>query len=80
MRPLDRLQTSLFVAVAAALVSGGCAANRFPELPPTIQMRSVDEIWLPFAQKERIEPIPGVHPVYQMEAVVMKYGRKRKLF
>ena len=52
----------------------------FPELPPTVQVRSVDEIWKPFAEKEKIEPLPGVHPVYQMEAVVMKYGRKRKLF
>ena len=54
--------------------------DRFPELPPTVQMRSVEEVWKPFATKERIEPLPGVHPVYQMEAVVMKYGRKRKLF
>lgn len=54
--------------------------DRFPELPPTVQVRSVDEIWRPFAEKEHIEPLPGVHPVYQMEAVVMKYGRKRKLF
>ena len=54
--------------------------DRFPELPPTVQVRSVDEIWKPFAEKEKIEPVAGVHPVYQMEAVVMKYGRKRKLF
>lgn len=54
--------------------------DRFPELPPTIQQRSVDEIWMPFAEKEGVEPIPDVHPVYQMEAVIMKYGRKRKLF
>ncbi len=54
--------------------------DRFPELPPTIQIRSVEEIWKPFAEKERIEPIDNVHPVYQMEAVVMKYGRKKKLF
>jgi uncharacterized RDD family membrane protein YckC len=54
--------------------------DRFPELPPTVQIRSVEEVWRPFAEKERIEPIPGVHPVYQMEAVIMKYGRRRKLF
>jgi uncharacterized RDD family membrane protein YckC len=54
--------------------------DRFPELPPTVQMRSVEEVWKPFAEKERIEPLPGVHPVYQMEAVVMKYGRDRRLF
>ncbi|MCH8979645.1 MAG: RDD family protein [Armatimonadetes bacterium] len=54
--------------------------DRFPELPPSIQVRSVEEIWVPFAEKEQIQPINNVHPVYQMEAVVMKYGRKKKLF
>jgi uncharacterized RDD family membrane protein YckC len=54
--------------------------DRFPELPPSVQVRSVEEIWRPFTEKERIEPLPGVHPVYQMEAVVMKYGRDKKLF
>jgi uncharacterized RDD family membrane protein YckC len=54
--------------------------DRFPELPPTVQVRSVEEVWSPFAQKEHIEPLPGVHPVYQMEAVVMKYGREKRLF
>lgn len=53
--------------------------DRFPELPPSTQARSVAEIWEPFAQKYGIEPIPNVHPVYQMEAVVVKYGRENKL-
>lgn len=55
-------------------------ADRFPELPPSIQHRSVQDIWIPFAKKEQIDPIPGVHPVYLMEAVVVRYGRMRKLF
>ena len=54
--------------------------DRFPELPPSVQVRSVAEIWNPFADKERIQPISGVHPVYQMEAVVMKFGRDKRLF
>jgi uncharacterized RDD family membrane protein YckC len=54
--------------------------DRFPELPPSVQVRSVEEVWRPFAEKEKIEPLPGVHPVYQMEAVVMKYGRDKRLF
>lgn len=53
--------------------------DRFPELPPEIQARSVAEIWQPFAAHHGIEPIEGVHPVYQMEAVVMKFGRLHKL-
>ena len=54
--------------------------DRFPQLPPTVQIRSVEEIWKPFAAKEGILPVENVHPVYQMEAVVMKYGRQKKLF
>ncbi|MCU0315038.1 MAG: RDD family protein [Fimbriimonadaceae bacterium] len=53
--------------------------DRFPELPPVTQARSIAEIWEPFAEEHKIEPIPNVHPIYQMEAVVMKYGRQRKL-
>jgi len=34
MRPRDRLKTSLFLAVTAVLVSGGCTVNSLPELPP----------------------------------------------
>lgn len=54
--------------------------DRFPELPPSIQHRSIEEIWQPFADKEGVEPVQNIHPVYLMEAVVMKYGRMRKLF
>jgi uncharacterized RDD family membrane protein YckC len=53
--------------------------DRFPELPPSVQVRSVAEIWTPFAEKYNIVPIQNVHPVYQMEAVVMRYGRAHNL-
>ncbi len=53
--------------------------DRFPELPPSTQARSVAEIWEPFALKYGIDAIPNVHPVYLMEAVVVKYGRENKL-
>lgn len=53
--------------------------DRFPDLLPETQTKGVEEIWKPFAQLHRIEPAPNVHPVYQMEAVVMKYGRIHNL-
>lgn len=53
--------------------------DRFPELPPSVQVRSVEEIWKPFTDKYGILPLQNVHPVYQMEAVVMKYSRAHNL-
>ncbi|MES1228443.1 MAG: RDD family protein [Armatimonadota bacterium] len=53
--------------------------DRFPLLLPTTQKSSIERIWAPFAAKHGIEPIKDVHPVYQMEAVVMKYSRLHKL-
>lgn len=53
--------------------------DRFPELPAQTQAESLRDIWFPFASKVGIEPVPNVHPLYQMEAAVMKYGRMHKL-
>lgn len=53
--------------------------DRFPYLTAKEQQESVATIWQTFAQKHKIQPLPSVHPVYQMEAVVMKYGRMKKL-
>lgn len=53
--------------------------DRFPELPNEIQQKSIDEVWVPFAQRFKIPDLPHVHPIYLMEATVMKYGRVRKM-
>lgn len=53
--------------------------DRFPDLPPAIQDRSIEEIWTPFAARFKIPQVPNVHPIYIMEATVMKYGRMRNL-
>ncbi|MCW5937261.1 MAG: RDD family protein [Fimbriimonadaceae bacterium] len=53
--------------------------DRFPYLPPETQVQSLKEIWHPFATRVGVEVPPGVHPIYVMEAVVMKYGRLHKL-
>ena len=71
MRPLDRLQTSLFFAVAAALVSGGCAANRFPELPPvqtiaTVKAPKTPAVMLPDGAQVTTDPHP--HPTQTYRA------------
>ncbi|HEY3780719.1 MAG TPA: RDD family protein [Fimbriimonadaceae bacterium] len=53
--------------------------DRFPDLPTAVQSRMMAEVWLPFAERFKIEPIPNVYPVYLAEAVVMKYGRAHGL-
>lgn len=53
--------------------------DRFPTLPASIQSQMLDEVWFPFARRFEIPPIANVHPVYLMEAVVMKYGRQHEL-
>jgi len=53
--------------------------DRFPDLPVATQEWSVRTIWRPFAERHGIEPVANVHPVYQMEATVMKFGRMHNL-
>ncbi len=54
-------------------------ADRFPQFSNKVQEQKVRDVWNPIAAKHRIPPIAGVHPVYLMEAVVMKYGREKGL-
>jgi len=49
--------------------------DRFPSLPESIQNRMIVEIWNPLAEKYGIQSVSNVHPVYLMEATVMKYSR-----
>ena len=53
--------------------------DRFPELGFTVQSQMMNEVWEPFVRRYDIPPIANVHPVYIMEAVVMKYGRQHDL-
>lgn len=53
--------------------------DRFPELPNAVQQKSIDEVWVPFAERFGIPYLPHVHPIYLMEATVMKYGRIKKM-
>lgn len=53
--------------------------DRFPELGFNIQAQMMQEVWEPFVRRYDIPPIANVHPVYIMEAVVMKFGRQQDL-
>lgn len=77
--PLERYIPSLQQMTPEEYFALKRLADRFPELPTTTQARSVQEIWEPFAERHQVPSIKDVHPVYLMEAVVMKYSRDRQL-
>jgi uncharacterized RDD family membrane protein YckC len=54
-------------------------ADRFPELPVSIQNQLVREVYQPIAAKRGITPVANVHPIFLAEAAVMKYGREHGL-
>jgi hypothetical protein len=54
-------------------------ADRFPELPVASQNRLITEVFVPIAERHGIRAIPNVHPIYIVEAMVMKYGRQHGL-
>jgi uncharacterized RDD family membrane protein YckC len=54
-------------------------ADRFPELPTSVQERLVHEVYRPIALRRGIQPIANVHALYLAEAAVMKYGREHGL-
>ena len=53
--------------------------DRFMSLPPETQQWSTQHIWLPFAARHGIQPVSGSPAIFQMEAVVMKFGRMHNL-
>ena len=53
--------------------------DRFLELPPAIQERMIQDIWMPIAKRRQVPEADNVHPIYLAEAAVMKYGRKHGL-
>lgn len=69
---LDRVTTEEYWALRQL-------ADRYPELTPEIQARLVETVWVPFAGRHRVQTPPGVHPLYMVEATVMKVGREKGL-
>lgn len=53
--------------------------DRAPWLPEETISWTVQEVWRPIAERNGIQDIRGVHPIYQMQAVVMKFGRIHRL-
>ena len=53
--------------------------DRYPELPSSVQIRMLKEVWRPIAQQRGVPDLPDVHPLYLAEATVMKYGRQHGL-
>lgn len=53
--------------------------DRFPYLTLEAQQQLLNEIWLPRAKKLKIASDPEIHPIYFIEAVVMKFGRLKQL-
>lgn len=53
--------------------------DRFPQLPVRVQDRLSREVWQPIANRYHISSYRNIHPVYLMEAAVMKYARKNGL-
>lgn len=53
--------------------------DRGPWLPPETLDWSVNTVWEPIAQRNGISRVDGVHPIYQMQAAVMKFGRLHNL-
>lgn len=54
-------------------------ADRFPELPTSVQNKLVREVYQPIATRRGIKAMSNVHPLYLAEAAVMKYGREHGL-
>ncbi|CAN5402438.1 hypothetical protein BH11ARM2_BH11ARM2_39210 [soil metagenome] len=54
-------------------------ADRFPELSPAIQARMIEEVWKPIAERRKIATPQDIHPLFLIEAAVMKHGRQRGL-
>ncbi|MBS1717087.1 MAG: RDD family protein [Armatimonadetes bacterium] len=50
-------------------------ADRFYELPAAVQQKMINEVYLPIARKRGVPQPAGIHPIFMLEATVMKYGR-----
>lgn len=49
--------------------------DRFPYLPAEEQARSIQDLWVPFAERHQVPAFANVHPILMMEAVVMRFSR-----
>lgn len=77
--PLEELVGDLRGMTVEEYLAIKTLCDRFPELPPNVQARLLRDVWQPVANRYSIPTYSDVHPVYLMEAVVMKYARRHGL-
>lgn len=77
--PLEGLVGDLRGMTAEEYLAIKTLCDRYPELPAIVQTRLTRDVWQPVANRYSIPTYAGVHPVYLMEAVVMKYARRHGL-
>ena len=77
--PLEHLVGDLRGMTMEEYLAVKTLCDRYPNLPVGVQSRLVSEVWQPVANRYQIPAYQGVHAVYLMEAVVMKFARKNGL-
>lgn len=75
VHPFEDAMPSLRGMTSEEYVALKRMCDRFPSLPESVKSQMLIEIWQPFADKYGIQSISNVHPVYLMEAAVMRYSR-----
>lgn len=75
--PLEHLLPDIRSLTLEEYLAVKTLCDRYPELPSTVQQRMLDEVWTPIALRLRIPSYANIHPVYIMEALVMKYAREK---
>lgn len=79
VHPLEPHVGSLRTMTLEEYVTLKRLCDRYPHLPHETQDQLTKEIWEPFAKRHRIPSVEGVHHLFLMEAVVMKFGRIKQL-
>lgn len=54
-------------------------ADRAVELPPHVLSEKIEMVWPKFIERHQISMPEGIHPIYMIEATVMRYGRERNM-
>lgn len=77
--PLEELVGDLRGMTIEEYLAVKTLCDRYPDMPSNVQQKLLKEVWLPVANRHGIGSYMDVHPVYLMEATVMKYARRHGL-
>ncbi len=75
--PLEHLLPDIRGLTLEEYLAVKTLCDRYPELPASVQQRMLEEVWMPVALRLKIPEYSNIHPVYIMEALVMKYAREK---